>query len=498
MRSPKDMTVIQIDITNACNRTCSNCQRFCGYHEEPFFMDLDTYVKAVDSLAGFQRQVGMIGGEPFMHPDFDEMCAILRKKRPRELCGLYTAMPPAYWRNFNMVHDTFGPQNLNEHSQEITHQPLLVKHEDLGIDRELSEWYVAHCWVQMCWSATVTPWGAYLCEIAAAMDILRGDPHGWPVTSDWWCIDPLSADFREQVNRFCYDCGACIPLELRHDYERITDVSQTWADFLEGKPRLNLLTKDDLQDLDSWLPGRARYAVTYNMLSDKTKERYQGLHNSWSKGRGEKIERVTACVDYDDTLGRSLDSTKGVFDNTIVVSSFDDRATHEVCEARDDVQLVKTTRFREDGAKFNKGKALNDAFEHLKHRQWVCVMDADIVAPPNVGEAVKQLKTMNRSALYVAAPRRHPSGMRWDWDAQEHLGKSAPGPWPPGFFSVFHWHAIKWNPVYPENWPAANGSDSEFSQRFSTNKMQWGVIPMECQHLVPGEVNWKGRVSERV
>lgn len=37
MRSPADMQIIQIDITNACNQRCSNCTRFCGNHKKPLF-----------------------------------------------------------------------------------------------------------------------------------------------------------------------------------------------------------------------------------------------------------------------------------------------------------------------------------------------------------------------------------------------------------------------------------------------------------------------------
>ena len=43
MRSPKDMQIILIDITNACTERCSNCTRFCGNHKKNFFMDVDTF-----------------------------------------------------------------------------------------------------------------------------------------------------------------------------------------------------------------------------------------------------------------------------------------------------------------------------------------------------------------------------------------------------------------------------------------------------------------------
>lgn len=51
------MRTIQIDITNACTHQCSNCTRFCGHHRKPFFMDLETFQRAVDSLADFPRYI---------------------------------------------------------------------------------------------------------------------------------------------------------------------------------------------------------------------------------------------------------------------------------------------------------------------------------------------------------------------------------------------------------------------------------------------------------
>jgi hypothetical protein len=62
MKSPADMQIIQIDITNACTKKCSNCTRFCGNHRKPFMMDFDTFKRAVDSMEGFPGIVGIMGG----------------------------------------------------------------------------------------------------------------------------------------------------------------------------------------------------------------------------------------------------------------------------------------------------------------------------------------------------------------------------------------------------------------------------------------------------
>ena len=92
MRSPADMETIQIDITNACVHNCANCTRFCGLHRKPFFMDFDTFQRAVDSMAGDRGSVGIMGGEPTLHPQFAEFMEYYRshipEPRPRTFCKL--------------------------------------------------------------------------------------------------------------------------------------------------------------------------------------------------------------------------------------------------------------------------------------------------------------------------------------------------------------------------------------------------------------------------
>ena len=81
MKSPKDMRIIQIDVTNACVFQCSNCTRFCGHHKKNFFMDFDTFKQAVDSLEGYVGTIGIMGGEPTLNPDFERMAEYLASKK---------------------------------------------------------------------------------------------------------------------------------------------------------------------------------------------------------------------------------------------------------------------------------------------------------------------------------------------------------------------------------------------------------------------------------
>ena len=80
MRSPAEMGTIQIDITNACTLKCSNCTRFCGNHKKNFYMNYETFKKAVNSLQGFNGVIGVMGGEPTLHPEFERFVTYLQEK----------------------------------------------------------------------------------------------------------------------------------------------------------------------------------------------------------------------------------------------------------------------------------------------------------------------------------------------------------------------------------------------------------------------------------
>ncbi|PWT29253.1 radical SAM protein [Butyrivibrio fibrisolvens] len=76
--------IVLIDITNACTERCSNCTRFCGNHKKPFFMDFETFKRAVDSMEGFPGLVALIGGEPTLHPEFERFMEYLQTRYPRQ------------------------------------------------------------------------------------------------------------------------------------------------------------------------------------------------------------------------------------------------------------------------------------------------------------------------------------------------------------------------------------------------------------------------------
>lgn len=324
MKSPQDMRIIQIDVTNACIHNCSNCTRFCGHHKKPFFMDVETFKKAVDSMEGFVGTVSMMGGEPTIHPGFEEMITYLgdafkRWKRPEGApskrkttplvypqksfmdavhevemdnvflhpCaadpngtrqtihgpGLWSAMGERYKKHYEIIQDTIDYQALNDHSMPMYHQPALISRKSLGIPDD--EWIKLrdNCWIQNLWSACITPKGAFFCEVAGALDMLFDGPGGWAIEPGWWKRTP--DEFGDQLH-WCELCGLALDTFTRNANEEVDDVSPDIYEKLVEAGSRKVGTKhihvvdirdgkidDDSKASGRWFEGSMPYTESY-------------------------------------------------------------------------------------------------------------------------------------------------------------------------------------------------------------------------------------------
>jgi hypothetical protein len=232
------MDSIAIELTDACVLSCSNCTRFAGSAKKNFFMTLEEFKIAVDSLIDFKGIVGIQGAEPLLHPKFAEFCAYALSKIPRERLGLWSVFPTGakYISYRKVICETFGQVLLNDHSvNSIMHGPLLVAIEEVIKDPAEMWQLIDSCWLQNAWSASINQKGAFFCEVAAARSVLEDGPKGWDVTSDWWKKTPK--DFKEQMETWCPSCGCALPLERRASVDGRDDISPGNLERLKGKSR---------------------------------------------------------------------------------------------------------------------------------------------------------------------------------------------------------------------------------------------------------------------
>ena len=219
-----------IDITNKCPQACAYCSRGTRHirPDQRFEMTLEQVETALKSYYGKRGDIGMIGGEPLLHTQFTEICALYRKYFPREwpgeggadpgICRLRiwsAAVPHAKWSEYHdVIQETFSGLQINVHTPEkqrrCKHQPSTIAVGDV-CDKETADKLIDACWVPRGWCSTVNHKGAFFCEVAAGLDTILDGPGGWPVEPGWW--RRTQADCKDQRDRWCHLCGMCLPIE---------------------------------------------------------------------------------------------------------------------------------------------------------------------------------------------------------------------------------------------------------------------------------------------
>jgi len=231
-------------------------------------MTWETFKRAVDSLEGYRGGVSMMGGEPTLHPEFERFARYLEsqydylekkknyfiyptknfvrdrrleereysytyeEKTGKNVVGtrvegpvMFSSLASNYYKYYETIQDVFRYQGVNDHIIPCYHQPVGVMRKDLGIDDKSWLELRNNCWVQNSWSASITPKGAFFCEIAGVLDMLFDGPGGWPIEKGWWQRKPK--EFEEQLH-WCELCGLALKTSSRNANDEIDDVSESF------------------------------------------------------------------------------------------------------------------------------------------------------------------------------------------------------------------------------------------------------------------------------
>jgi hypothetical protein len=176
-------------------------------------MDLDYFRKAVESVILSPCRIGIMGGEPTLHPKFGEILDIYAILVPISRREFWTA-GFAWGKYEKQIKTVFRPDRIayNDHmSYDGKHAPLLVAIDDVVADPELKAQLIENCPYQSHWSASITPKGGFFCEIAASLDWLFDGPGGYDISDlRWW--DKLPCAFQDQVREYCGKCSGAIPM----------------------------------------------------------------------------------------------------------------------------------------------------------------------------------------------------------------------------------------------------------------------------------------------
>lgn len=249
MRSPYQMHIICVDVTNKCDLHCSNCTRLLKNQSQFWDMTPENFRRALLSLQDYPGVIAMIGGNPCMHPKFEELCNIFADVIPnRRQRGLWSNN---VFNHQDVVARTFGTYNLNPHGdsrgiaslmklKELIpniawheghshHAPLLTAIKDIEPDKSKMWEKIANCDINRDWSAAIIQnkgeIKAYFCEVAASFDLARGEDNGHDVVPGWWKCSVSS--FQDQVLKFCPGCG--VPARLKATLDSLNTDQYTVA-----------------------------------------------------------------------------------------------------------------------------------------------------------------------------------------------------------------------------------------------------------------------------
>ncbi|MEN6306906.1 MAG: radical SAM protein [Anaerohalosphaeraceae bacterium] len=277
-----------VDITNVCRHGCVYCTRY-DRHLGPkkYMMSLDDIEAALISYTGFPGRIGIMGGEPQFHKQFDEVCRLVQKHIPKDKPILFTSVNPATSKWSDVIRETFPHTEFHPHTEEqestYEHQPLTIACADAVKDKALRQALIEDCWVQRKWCPTVTDDGAFFCEIGASLAKLTG-MKGWPLKQDgrqWWKRTP--SEFGDQLD-LCQLCGMCIPMKRQKMADKKQKISPSFLKVLEenGLPvgiyelfDREITPKEMRAALPTWTPGIYR--------TEQLSERFSYSTIDWSR-----------------------------------------------------------------------------------------------------------------------------------------------------------------------------------------------------------------------
>lgn len=199
--------VLQVWITRACDLCCFGCTQASNViGPRTGFMTVEQFRTAVRSLRGYFGTIGVFGGNPAIHPRFEEICAVMREEVPYEQRGLWCNHPRGKGKT---MRQTFNPRrcNLNVHLVQeaydefkedwpecnpfglygdCRHSPPFVAMKDV-IDDEEERWdLIVDCDINKYWSAMICVFRGelrgFFCEVAGAQSMLHQDEEDYPDT----------------------------------------------------------------------------------------------------------------------------------------------------------------------------------------------------------------------------------------------------------------------------------------------------------------------------
>lgn len=205
------------------------------------------------------------------------------------------------------------------------------------------------------------------------------------------------------------------------------------------------------------------------------------------------MRAILVSVNYSDLLAITLPYNRHHFTDVMVITSHQDveniRSICWGCRAG----ILTTDLFYQDGATFNKWRALEWGLDQMGRHGWICIMDADVLWPKNGSDILKRY--LRPGFLYTPLRRMFtdltkplPPENEWNrYPIHRNVNEWA------GYSQVFHASdTVLGNPPWHDTtWLHAGGSDSFFQMKWPRHRKI--RPPFHVLHLGPAGENWFGR-----
>jgi hypothetical protein len=512
MKAPLDSHLIRILVTQNCPKSCSNCQDLAPYAPKDHFMGLDRFAQSVDSLRKWMRPgrvLGVAGGEPTLHPEFEELSLSLQEQlnlpnrtnsrtpiadlndlalgRLMErdgVVGLWTSLGEGFYRHYETILDVYGHVNIETHGSGKRHQAVMIDRGDYGaVTGQSDEQWLANrdaCPTQRAFGPAINDRGAYFCGVAASLDrLLFAGAHAWAPEHDWW---------KRKVKDFDRQLTLC-------DYCALAQSVPAQVDKLErdilgrsAQARLAPLAPTQKYELFSPIHRVGSQVLNDHPFAQGATLRVEPGHASI---KPRKLSCVLVSVGYGQALAETLPHNRPLFDQIVVVTTPEDETSRRVAEECG-ATLVLSRRCFDDDHAFNKGRMLNDGLAALDDPDWVVFTDADILMSDSL-RAFVMGNALNPGCLYFTGRKDRTAVFSQHEDANLE---------PNGYFQLFHPRARSirhfWPKLVSEEFCSAGSVDSWFFQQWPVNKLI--LVPeLRVEHISSRWLaeNWNGIGSKK-
>lgn len=185
--------------------------------------------------------------------------------------------------------------------------------------------------------------------------------------------------------------------------------------------------------------------------------------------KGDQTNSISKILNY--TLNKNLNQ----IDEFIIATDYQSPEVEKIC-LKYNVKFIKTAKFYENNAEFDKGKVISTILKNIKSG-WVLHIDSDILLPKFFKEKINEIK-LDKNKLYGARRimfSNLQNAEKWFFGNEnpENLSDHIPYGYCWGYFQLFNMESPQLQTSDPENIYPSTGTVYDGDAWF---RNKWGLM----------------------